>query len=402
MNKPKMVVFSKLFWPEGSGADLVTYILIKEVMSKYFDITVVSGTNNPSFDILNVCRYVCWQILKSKYKPVEWIKLFSSNHTLSKLVNGAEIIYIPSHTLLPLAIYAKMIKPNIRVVVHLHGYQPLTFTSIVLADREPDLTTDLIVELNEHRSLLRTFFSTIGHYTNFINKLSLFYADKIICVSKRQLEILTKYIPLIKDRSIVVYNPLLIPNIEKKPEKIPTILYVGGDSYIKGFHKAVKILTSILTEYNCKAYIAGRTSTKQMLLLKKLSKKLDERLIPLGRISHEELLNLQSRVWCLLFTSINEETFSYAVVESMVLGTIPIASRVGGVAEIVEGTLAEKFLCKQGDVNCFIEKIEEVSSLPYEELINIGLELREETIKRFNIEDIKNKVTNSLMSLIKG
>jgi len=397
-----MVVFSKLFWPEGSGAELATYTLIKEVLSKYFDVILVSGTRNPCQDLLKVCKYIYWKILESEYKPVEWLKLFLSNHILEEFVNGANVIYIPSHTLLPLAIAVKKLKPSAKVVLHLHNYQPLTFTSVILAKRDPDVVTDVVVELGEHDNLLRALLSGLGHYVNYLNMLSLFYADKIICVSRRQQEILASYIPLIKERVSIVYNPLPpIPNIDKKPEKIPTILYVGGDSYIKGFHKAVKILTSILTEYNCKAYIAGRTSTKQMLSLKKLSKKLDERLIPLGRISHEELLNLQSRVWSLLFTSISEEPFPYTVVESMVLGTIPIASRVGGVAEIVEGTLAEKFLCEPGDVNCFIEKIEEVTSLNYEELIDLGLKLREETMKRFNIEDIKNKVTKSLMSLIK-
>jgi len=41
----------------------------------------------------------------------------------------------------------------------------------------------------------------------------------------------------------------------------------------------------------------------------------------------------------------------------MLLGTIPIASRVGGVPEILHATSAERFICETNDVYCFDEKI---------------------------------------------
>jgi len=50
----------------------------------------------------------------------------------------------------------------------------------------------------------------------------------------------------------------------------------------------------------------------------------------------------------------------------MLLGTTPIAFRVGGVPEILHRTPAEEFICKPNDVRCFNEMIEEVSSLNYE------------------------------------
>jgi len=86
--------------------------------------------------------------------------------------------------------------------------------------------------------------------------------------------------------------------------------------------------------------------------------------------------------------------------ESMTVGTIPIASRVGGVPEIVEGTPAEKFLCEPGDVECFVEKVEEVAYLTPEELTDIGLRLREETMRRFSVENIEKNLVKIITSLI--
>jgi len=68
------------------------------------------------------------------------------------------------------------------------------------------------------------------------------YADKVICVSRRQYELILE----VRGRTIVIYNCLsLMPDIEKNFNESPTILYVGGGGYIKGFHIAAKILAVI-------------------------------------------------------------------------------------------------------------------------------------------------------------
>jgi glycosyltransferase involved in cell wall biosynthesis len=76
----------------------------------------------------------------------------------------------------------------------------------------------------------------------------------------------------------------------------------------------------------------------------------------LNRLPHEKYLKLHENAWGLLFPSICEEPLPYAIVESSLLSTIPIASKVGGIPEIVEGTVAERFLFEPGNVkNLLIE-----------------------------------------------
>jgi len=90
--------------------------------------------------------------LEARYKPVEWIKTFTGIGWVRNLVEEADIVYIPSHTLIPLAIAVKTINPRTKIVLHLHNYQLLTYTSIVLAGREPDVAADMIVELGGTRA----------------------------------------------------------------------------------------------------------------------------------------------------------------------------------------------------------------------------------------------------------
>jgi len=395
MFKPRITVFTKLFWPEGGGAELATYLTVKNILSKHFDIVIMTGTKKPKVDVLRCCRYIYWPILKTKYKPVEWLKIFANTKTIRKLVEQSDIVYIPSHTLLPLAIIAKIIKPSVKVVIHLHNYQPLTYTSVVLTGKEPNLATDIFVERGEHDNLLRTIAAGVGHYLNFINEIALYYADKVLCVSRGQLEILARYILVLQSKAMVIYNPPPpVPSIEKKLCVEPTILYIGGGSFVKGFYVAIKALAKVLLKFNCRVCMTyGRNvSLKQKQLLKKLASKLGNKLILLGKLPYEELLKLHESTWGMLFPSIGEEPLPYAIVEAMALGTIPVASKVGGVLEIINGTPAEKFLFTAGDVDEFIDKIEQMLSLSKEEVLNIGAKLRDEVKKKLSMKLIEENL----------
>jgi glycosyltransferase involved in cell wall biosynthesis len=348
--KPRILLFSKLFWPEGGGGELATYLIARSILSKHFNVTIVSGTGRPEPDVLKAARYVHWSTLESKLKPVEWFKLVSNTKHVRSLIEGADVVYITSHTLIPLAVIAKTLKPSVKVILHAHNYQILTFTSVILAGRRPDIATDIMVEYGEHESLLRAILVGLGHYVNTVNRIALNYVDRVICVSRRQCEILVEHIPEPKGRTTVIYNPPPpLPGIGKNLYEEPTLLYAGGGSYIKGYHLALKTLTRIAARLKCRIYmIHVKEVGNAKMVVERISQTLNGRLIPLDRMPHKEYLELLRRTWGLLFPSIVEEPLPYAVVESMLMGTIPVASRVGGVPEIVEGTPAEEYMFTQG------------------------------------------------------
>jgi glycosyltransferase involved in cell wall biosynthesis len=402
--KPRILLFSKLFWPEGGGGELATYLIVRDVLSKYFDVKVVSGTRTPEQDILGSIRYIYWNILETRYKPIEWIKLFANINWLKRLVEKTDIIYIPSHTLIPLSIALKTIKPDIKIVLHLHNYQILTYTSVVLAGREPDMAVDMIVEYGEHKSLIRTLLTGLGHYINYINRLAIRFVDKIICVSNSQYEILAKYVPEIRDKAYVIYNPPPpMPAVNKRISEEPTLLYAGGGSYIKGFTILLSAIAKLSRRSKAKIYVThgDSISPRERSLLEKMSERSNKRLIYLSRIMHREFLKLHEDVWGLLFPSISEEPLPYAIIESLLTGTIPIASKIGGIIEIVDNTPAENFLFTPGNLDEFISKIEMLISLSKNEVLDIGAKLRDYATNLFKRDEIEKKILNIFESLIK-
>ena len=45
--RPRLLVLSKFFWPEGGGAELATYLFIRRYLADQFDVVIVSGTDKP-------------------------------------------------------------------------------------------------------------------------------------------------------------------------------------------------------------------------------------------------------------------------------------------------------------------------------------------------------------------
>lgn len=65
---------------------------------------------------------------------------------------------------------------------------------------------------------------------------------------------------------MVIYNPLpRIPPIQKRPSDTPSLLYAGGDSYIKGFHILLNVLPRILRGNVNLQVIINRQSTLDKL-----------------------------------------------------------------------------------------------------------------------------------------
>jgi len=208
--------------------------------------------------------------------------------------------------------------------------------------------------------------------------------------------LLVRRIPEIRSKAEVIYNPPPpIPTINKRVSDEPTLVYAGGASYIKGFQILIKALAKILRKHEAKAYIIlGKASPKEKAFVMKLARKVDGRLIPLDRLPHNEYLKLHEHAWSLVFPSISEEPLPYAIVEALLIGTIPIASRVGGMPEIVKGSLAEEYLFMPGNINEFLNKIESLLSKTKNYITKAEIELREHTHKLFDRRSIEKRIVN--------
>ena len=390
------MVVSERYWPEGSGGELATHLIVG-LLKDAFDVTVVTGSRDVARHE-NV-RYVYEPLLSRREKPVLWLNVrrLVGKERFRRLLREADIVYVPRFSF-PLIPHARSMGK--RVVVHLHGYIPISYTAIILAPYEEhkDRVARDDIRLECMRGVKYCVASLALWWLPKLARRWVAQADKVVCVSKRQANIVLDALPELEGKTEVVYNPLpeevISANPAKEPSETPTFLYVGGDSYIKGFNillQAVRILDR--KGVKVELLLAGRYEYEAVNKIQSLKQKLNKVHIEvLGKIAHKKLVEMHSHVWALLFPSISEEPLPYAVVEAMVLGTIPVASRVGGVPEIVEGTYAERLLFDVGNTGDLINKMEALASLSEEELLRMGETLRNKTIERLSSTTIKKRL----------
>jgi glycosyltransferase involved in cell wall biosynthesis len=396
-----VLVVTERYWPDGSGGELATHLIL-DILRKRFDVTVVTGTKNPSK--LPSVRYVYEPLLSMREKPVLWLNTVKLVHTqrFQKLLRESDVVYIPRFAF-PIISYAK--KLGKKVVIHLHDYIPISYTATVLAPYEEHkhriTLDDIRLEcMKRHKHCIG---ASLLWWLSKLARKWVSQADKVICVSKRQAEIIADQVPELRDKIEVVYNPLPPEIINAEPRKelddTPTFLYVGGDSYIKGFHillKAVKELgrQGIKTRF----ILTNRYSRESIKILNALTNKYESlRIDVVGRVESHELVKLHEKAWALIFPSIWEEPLPYAVVEATALGTIPIASKVGGVPELLDDAMLESFMFAPQNSSELIEIIKKLSTFNSNEVLSLGHKLRGIALKKFDVNNISRKIVQILL-----
>ena len=395
-----LLVISEHFWPEGSGGTLATYLITKLLVACNFKVTVITGTRNPAK--ISGVDFIIDEAFKISNKPARWLYFLnpSAKKRYKSLMKKFDIIYIPYGY--PLVSLAKELDK--RVIVHLHDYQPIAYNSTIMHNHRNglvyDIKTELAYELLEHDSIRRAIAGSLLVPITTLCRTWVSGADIIICVSRRQAEIISNKAPQLAHKIRVVYNPLPeTPPVEEKFEN-PTFTYAGGGSYVKGFHIFIKASLNVLKHRNNVSFMltGGLRGFKHqhIRLLKKLSNSLTGSFKFLGHLPYEDVLRLYSKSHAVLVPSIWEEPLPYAVMEAMAMGTIPIASRIGGIPEIVKGTYAEGMMFTPGNFNEMADRMREVLSLPEDQLVDIGCKLREAVLRRFNNEIIKRQLLKVL------
>jgi glycosyltransferase involved in cell wall biosynthesis len=395
----KIAVFSERLWPEGSGAQLATNLILKLLAShREFKVKIFTGSKNPSYIPGAEVLYV--DFLRAYNKLELFLKMYKNRSFIEKLIKKSDVIYVPRFSYPTIPIADKLGK---KILVHLHDYQPISYTAVILykEDSFDDLKRTFILEYKDN-NLAKAFASTIASLTTKIIRKWVGLANKIICVSKRQEDIILKFAPEYKGKTAVIHNlPPNVSFVDKNLNMLPTFLYSGGSSYAKGFYSFLSASQEVLKKnHNIRFYLTNKYGKKQVKMLENIKKLYSNAYTFYGRLSYTELLKLHERVWGLVFPSVYEEPLPYAVLESMLLGTIPVASRVGGVPQIIEGSGAERFLFSPLDVNEFVEKMEILALMDSNELKELGFKISTQVRHKFDVEKIANQVIESFVSVI--
>ncbi|MGC9106844.1 MAG: glycosyltransferase, partial [Infirmifilum sp.] len=193
----------------------------------------------------------------------------------------------------------------------------------------------------------------------------------MVSVARKQLDLALRYgLPIRK--SVVVYNPPPETSFTgKELAENPPFIYVGGDSYIKGFY----ILLTALP-----GFIGSGVRLRLFGSYRRAVKAPNVEFV--GRVPHDHLMQEHRRAWGLLLPSINEEQLPYAVVESVAAGTMPLVARVGGLEEVLEGTTAAKYFFRPNDHLDLLDKTIALASESPERVVEQSLETRGTVVKR--------------------
>jgi len=390
-----ILVISEHYWP-GDGGELATHLIVN-MLSKKFDIIVITGTENPAK--LPKVAYIYEPLLSKQEKNILWLNTLRLARTqrFEGLLRESDIVYVPrfAFSIIP---YAKRMKK--KVVVHLHGYIPISYTATILAPYEEHkhrITRDDI-ELECMKGLKHCLGVNLLWWLPRLARRWISQADKVACVSRRQAEIIASQVPELKGKVEVIYNPLPPELANAEPRKdldsVPTFLYVGGDSYIKGFHILLQALNKLGKQgFKASFILTNKYSHQSLEMLKKLSEKYSSLNIQLlGRVEYSKLKELHRKTWALLFPSIWEEPLPYAVLEASILGTIPIASAVGGVPELLGRTITQRYMVSPGSVEDLVKRVTEICSLGVNDVMVLGYKLREEMLQRLDLNRIEGRV----------
>jgi len=398
MSREQLLVITERYWPDGSGGELATHLIIDILRKeKALEITVITGSRNPMR--LPGVRYIYEPLLSVEGKPLLWLNVsrLIRRGEFRKILQESDIVYVPGF-MFPIIPYAKNMGK--RVIVHLHGYAPISYTSVILAPYEEHkhkIAHDDI-RLECMRDAKHCISAGLLWWLPMLIKKWVSQADKIICVSKRQADIITDLAPELAGKVEVAYNPLppelINANINKEIDDVPAFLYIGGDAYIKGFH----IVMSIIKGWRSKArfILTGINNRELINALSKLNDK-DRKIEIYPRLNRDKVIKLHSRSWAFLFPSVVEETFGYAVIEAALSKVIPITFQVGGISEIVKGTFTENFIIDVYNIKQFIEKMYFISSLSSNDIITLGDKIRNDILKKFDVETIKNDLIKEFL-----
>jgi glycosyltransferase involved in cell wall biosynthesis len=388
MGELKILIVQELWWPRGGGGVLATRLITK-ILARYgFKVKVVTGVKN--YEVINGVEFIHEPSLKAGNKLRLWLSTYAlcKENWFRRLVEWADIVYIPRYAY-PVIHVAKTLKR--RVVVHLHDYQPISYTAVIFHnDRfRSDFMRTFYYESHQH-GLAKALIASPLTPINRLARRWVSQADMIICVSNRQREIIEGMMPEIRGRTTVIYNPLPnMPFADKRSTNEKILLYLGGSSFVKGFHILLKAIDEVLKRHSDLKVIMtgvkrGEVPTRNCVVYEELP--------------YEEVIKLHAKAYALLFPSIWEEPLPYTVIESMLMGTISIAAKVGGVPEIVRETPAEEYLFTPGNIDEFVDKIEMLLSKSRDSITDIGMKLREHALKLFNKKEIENKL-GGLLSL---
>ncbi|MEM2297827.1 MAG: glycosyltransferase family 4 protein [Ignisphaera sp.] len=390
-----IAVISEKYCPEGGGAEIVTHSIVRWLLKRGYRVSIITGTplnheikveldERASSSRDSGYEYKHFKELRCTRKLYHWIfspLLLSNNESFTRIIHESDIIYMPGilYSLLPFV--RRKARAGAKIVIHLHNFQPITYSQfyIEVNSREQLLLADMKLLNNEFGRISLLISCLIPFITSTLSRILTNYADRIICPTESFKELIEKFVPSLRGKTAVAYNPLPLDEVKDIApfQKERIIAYLGGDRFIKGYPLAKLVATKISNEIeDSRIYMVGFSRKPKYPIS-------NNKIIFLERIKREEVFKLLERARVLLFPSIIAEPSPISILEAALLGAIPIAFATPTIQELLSGTDATSFLCPPYNMNCIHYKTKNILMMDPEEFAHISLRIRNQLLKKF-------------------
>lgn len=399
-----VLFLSELLYPHGGGAELATYLYADLLSKANFNVRVITHrfdgeTASWKRAGIEILRLQLLGRTSMKYSMLSnFPVLFSS--VLRESIRWADIVYIPLYWYSAIPLAKAQGKP---VIIHLHNYIlscPMgTLFEVdqgsVCGGRSVACRAGCILAHERESSrdpagvLASVGLNSMGK--NVMGWLASL-CDAIVCVSKAQYRLTAETISKnLANKLCVAYNP--VPNVQFVESEGVDFGYFGGYSNSKGLPILYKALRLFNQHHKSGVHILA---TKFGNLSKTLRVRLERAgFVLYGRLDEQDYEGLFKQIRCVVVPSVWAEPLPYVVIEALLKGRLVLASKAGGIPEILEGCDGAR-LVEPGNHRRLADELEFMSSLEHGDALELGIRNRNAILKRFDNERILQKFISIL------
>jgi glycosyltransferase involved in cell wall biosynthesis len=399
----RILILSEYWFPDGSGAELATWLYARAWANAGADVTVLTnGRSNQTVqkesEKYRISRLPLFNV--NNRLPTYWAQFGSIplGKTIEKEIALHDIIYVPGHWYWPI-IQAK--KQKKIVVCHLHDYSILCPSDGTLLNM-PSMeicngcgyikggrcitSSDLPRGISWSDRAIH-LVASIGAWRRYI---SIFpkYVDYFIFVSNSQKKLYEKVAPEVAHKGTVIYNPL--PKTPETEIKELGFAYLGGGYIVKGYQNILLALSIYKPPY---PFYMTKCKASERQFLEKLGVRAFSKLPPM------ELAKLMQKVHCIVMPSLWEEPLPYNMIDAMQSGKLVIASKIGVVNEL-GGNSPGVFKIMRGSPEELAQAFEQVSSLDLPQARELGRSNRNRIQEIYDSFDPPTKMLSIFRSLL--
>lgn len=365
-NKTKILyLITKAIW---GGAQSYIYDLATNLPKEKYEVVVLAGEGEELFSKLENAniRYIK---IASLQRDINIFKEIHSFIEINKIINNEkpDVVHLNSSKAGFLGGLASRINGVPKIIFTAHGWS-----------------------FNEKRSLLSIYIFTLLHW------LTILLAHKTIAVSKKT-KIDVRNMPFIENKIEIIYNGIKSFNLKNKQSakeflhlnyidtNIPLIGTISELHPNKGLDIIISSLVELKNEMNFKFIIIGEGQEDKNL--KEIIQKhnLKEQVLFLGKIENAKE-NLKA--FDIFTLTSRTEALPYTIIEAGMAGLPVLATRVGGIPEIIDNE--KSGLIVRPDKTEIFFALKKLLEHP-QKAKDLGLNLQTKVVKEFSFQSMFEK-----------